>query len=279
MAGGSCDREHIVSVAARLAPDVGGDELKAVVDDVASSRQASYQMDDIGGYSFNPMLSYGTNRFSTTVECSKRQVGSFSDYAAQRAATFPCIWPTEHPRRGAADLASLGCGQTCDALLPSSLAEARPYGHRIRTAAAASSRQKYCVHPPRLRAAARSRPRRELADRPRSTRAHCAPRTSVVMWANSRQAPPQLHGHGSAAWPPHQVGGCGFKTSLSPRSTPVARDTRAHRPVDNRTTAHGAHVRTARCRLSCGARSSVIRWPRLGRTATASGRRLRLRTV
>ena len=101
------------------------------------------------------------------------------------------------------------------ALLRNSLAEARPHGHRIRSAAAASNRLKYHIHPPRLRAAARSRPRRELTDRPRSTRAHCAPRTLVVMWANSRHAPPRFHGHGSAARPPHQVGGCGFETKLS----------------------------------------------------------------
>ena len=42
MGGGSRDREHIVRVAARLAPDVVGDELKAVVvGDVASSRKVS----------------------------------------------------------------------------------------------------------------------------------------------------------------------------------------------------------------------------------------------
>ena len=86
MVVGSHDREHIVRVAARLAPDVGGDELKAVVGGAASSRKVPYQMDEIGGYSFNPVLSYGTNRFSTTVECSERQVGSFSNCAAQRAA-------------------------------------------------------------------------------------------------------------------------------------------------------------------------------------------------
>ena len=53
MVGGSRDREHIIRVAARLTLDVG-DEIKAVVDDVASGRKVSYQMDDIGGYSFKP---------------------------------------------------------------------------------------------------------------------------------------------------------------------------------------------------------------------------------
>ena len=40
MVGGSRDREHIIKIAARLAPDVGN-ELKAVVDDAASSRKVS----------------------------------------------------------------------------------------------------------------------------------------------------------------------------------------------------------------------------------------------
>ena len=61
------DNEHVIKVAARLAPGVG-DELKAaaapkgpafsflnyLVADAASSRKVSYQMDDIGGYSFKP---------------------------------------------------------------------------------------------------------------------------------------------------------------------------------------------------------------------------------
>jgi hypothetical protein len=55
LVGGSRDCEHIIKIAAKLATDVG-DELKtvAVVEDVASSRKVSYQMDDIDGYSFNP---------------------------------------------------------------------------------------------------------------------------------------------------------------------------------------------------------------------------------
>ena len=105
----------------------------------------------------------------------------------------------------------LWCGPTRDELLPSSLAEARPHGHRIRSAATPSDRPRY---------------------------------------------------HSALPW----------------------RAFRAHRPVENRTTAHKARVRTARCRLGCGAgqlatRSSLIRWPRLGHTATASGRRLQIRTV
>ena len=53
MIGGSRTNEHIIKVAARLAQDVD-DELKAVAGDVASSRKVSYQMDDIGGYTYKP---------------------------------------------------------------------------------------------------------------------------------------------------------------------------------------------------------------------------------
>ena len=64
----------------------------------------------------------------------------------------------------------------------------------------------------------------------------------------------------------------------------MARGPRAHRPVENRTTAHRARARSARCGLGCGrgqlaTRSSPVRWPRLGRTATAPSRRLQLQTV
>ena len=63
--------------------------------------------------------------------------------------------------------------------------------------------------------------------------------------ANSQRAPPHFVGHGSAARPPHQIGGCGFKPSVVPRSVPAARGPRAHRPVENWPTAHGARARTA----------------------------------
>ena len=66
----------------------------------------------------------------------------------------------------------------------------------------------------------------------------------VVVRENARRDSPQLHGRGSAARPPHQVGGCGFGQSIIPRSTPVAGGPRAHRPVDNRTTAHRASARS-----------------------------------
>ena len=138
----------------------------------------------------------------------------------------------------------------------------------------------------------------------------------VFVRDNSRRAFPQPHGQISAVWSPHQVGGCGFKLPVILRLTFVAHGLRAHRPVTNRPTAHGARARamrsasdsrgarparsspcgepvdrpqntracTAQCGLGCGAgklatRSSPVRWPLLDCTATASSRRLQLRTV
>ena len=95
----------------------------------------------------------------------------------------------------------------------------------------------------------------------------------VVVRANSRCAPHQLHGHGSVARPPHHDGGCGFEAAVMLRLAPVARGPRAHRPVENQTTAHRARARALRGRYS------LARRPRLGRTATESCRRLWLRAI
>jgi len=85
--------------------------------------------------------------------------------------------------------------------------------------------------------------RRESDDRPRSTHASIARcGLGCVAGANSRCASAQFVGRGSAARPPHLVGGCGFGPSVLPRSTPVTYEPRAHRPVENRTTAHGART-------------------------------------
>ena len=349
---------------------------------------------------------------------------------ARPARSSPRGESADRPRSTSACTArcGLGCGAgpTRDALLPSSMAEARPHGHRIRSAAAASDRRCYRARLPRRAARALIAPWRigrppteharctarcglgcgagrlatrsspfvgrgsaarpphqvggcgfELSALPRSSPCGARPARSsprgelgrppteharalrgadlVVVWANSRRAPPQLVGRGSAARPPHQVGGCGFEPSVVPRLTPlargprahrpvenrttahgartqhcavrtwlwcgptrdallpsslaealphghrirsaaaasdrrcyrarspVARGPRAHRPVENRTTAHGARARTARCGLGCvcgPTRDALlpVRWPRLSRTATASGQRLRLRT-
>ena len=68
----------------------------------------------------------------------------------------------------------------------------------------------------------------------------------VVVQGNLRRAPPQLHGYGPGARPPHQVGGCGFELWVLPRPIPAARGPRAHRRVENRPTAHRTHARALR---------------------------------
>ena len=92
-----------------------------------------------------------------------------------------------------------------------------------------------------------------------------------VAGAYSRRAPAQFVGRGSAAPPPHQVGGCGFGLSVLPRSTPVAHGPHAHRPVENRMTAHGARACTAQCGLGCVAGANSRRAPAqfLGRSSAA----------
>ena len=105
----------------------------------------------------------------------------------------------------------------------------------------------------------------------------------VVFAANARRAPSHAVGRGSSSPTPRQVGGCGFGTSCSQRSTTVSRGPRALRPVENQPTAHGARARwrTWRgcLRSQRATRSIPRRWPRLFFTDTAPGRRLRLRNV
>ena len=83
----------------------------------------------------------------------------------------------------------------------------------------------------------------------------------VVVRANSRRAPPKLVGRGSAARPPHYVGGCGFKPSAILRLTPVVRGPRAHRHVENRPTAHGARARALRSADLVAVRANSRRAP------------------
>ena len=68
----------------------------------------------------------------------------------------------------------------------------------------------------------------------------------VVVRDNSRRAFSQLYGQGSAAWSPRQVGSRGFKLSVVLRLTPVAHGLRAHRPVNNRPTAHETRAHALR---------------------------------
>ena len=136
----------------------------------------------------------------------------------------------------------------------------------------------------------------------------------VVVRANVRRARPELVGRGSAARPPHHAGGCGFEPSVILRSTPVAplrhcrtatasgwrlglrivgdtttgscgaRPPRSSPRGESANRPRSTSTYTARCGHGCGegqlaTRSSRARRPRLARTATASCRRLRLRTV
>ena len=82
-----------------------------------------------------------------------------------------------------------------------------------------------------------------------------------VAGANLRPAPAQVLDRGSAARPPHQVGGSGFVPSALPRPTPMARASCSNRSVENRTTAHGACACTARCGLGCMAGANSRRAP------------------
>ena len=202
----------------------------------------------------------------------------FHSRGAWPARSSPRRESDDCPRRTRAHCAVrtwLWCGPTRDAFLPSSSAEPRPHGHRIRSAAAASKSMFYRVQLTWRAARALIAPSR--IGRPSTEHAHALRGADfLVVWANSRRAPPQLIDRGSAARPPHQVDGCGFGPSALQYFTPVARGPRAHPPVENRTTAHGARARIARCGLGCGADqreacSSPAPWPRLGRTATASG--------
>ena len=68
----------------------------------------------------------------------------------------------------------------------------------------------------------------------------------VVVRDNSQRAPPQPHGRGLTARPPHQLGGCGFALSTITRSIPAARGQRAHLPVKKQLTAHGTSARALR---------------------------------
>ena len=75
-----------------------------------------------------------------------------------------------------------------------------------------------------------------------------------MSWANAGRVPPLAVGRGSATPTPQEVGGSGFASLGSPRSTPVAYDPRACRSILCRPTAyvvrtpHGMHL----ARLCCG---------------------------
>ena len=106
---------------------------------------------------------------------------------------------------------------------------------------------------PRLIPAARgSRALRHVENQPTAHEARTARcgLGAVVFAANSGRAPPHAVGRGSSSLTPRRVGGCGFETLQSNRSSSVARGPRALRHVENQPTAPTAHgARTARCGL------------------------------
>ena len=126
---------------------------------------------------------------------------------------------------------------------------------------------------------ARASPRGEPADLPRSTRA-----LTDLAWLSSRPTRDGLHlravGRGSTAPTPRYVGGGGWQTSWSACLTPVSRDPRALRSVENRPTAHGTRTcwQTWRGCLCCqrATRPTPSCWPSLFFNNISPGRRRRL---
>ena len=97
----------------------------------------------------------------------------------------------------------------------------------------------------------------------------------VVFVANAGHKPPHGVGGGVSSLNLRQVGGCGFKATWPHPSSPVQRGPRELRPVENRSTAHGAraHWRPWRGCLRCQrrTRSTPHRWRRRIFIETASG--------
>ena len=163
------------------------------------------------------------------------------------------------------------------------MATTRPHGHRIRSAAAASTVGDTAFGPvtcgPRAHRPVENRP---TAHGARLRTARCglgcgrgqlATHSSPVRWPRLRHT---VTVSGRRLWL-RTVG----DTEFDSRGARPARSSPRGEPADRPRTTRTC---TARCGLGCGAgqlatRSSPVRWPRLGRTATASGRRLRLQIV
>ena len=172
-------------------------------------------------------------------------------FPRRAARALIAVWrtgrpPTEHTRVHCAVRVRLWCGTTRDALLPSSLADcstARP-AHQVGGCGFEPSVV------PRLTFLARGpRAHRPVEHQPTAhgARTHALRGADLVVMRDvSGRAPPRSVGRGSAARPPHQVGGCGFELSVLPHSMFLARGPRAHRPVESRPTAHGARARAPR---------------------------------
>ena len=166
------------------------------------------------------------------------------------------------------------CGTSRDALLPGPLAKKLPHGHRIKLAAAASTVGIAAFDVPGARPA-RSSPRGESADRPRNTRA-CTARYGLGCGAG------QLSTRSSTAasgwWLRLQTPG---DTAFDSRDARPARSSHRGASADR---PRSTSACTAWYGLGSGAgqlatRSFPAPWPWLGRTTTASSRRLRLRTI
>ena len=111
---------------------------------------------------------------------------------------------------------------------------------------------------------ARSSPRGESADRPRSTRraAGTWQLGVVVLWPIAGRAPPYVNGRALSAPTPRQVGGTAFGRCWSLRSNPVACVACALRPLESRPTADGS--RAAQHKLG-----DLARWLCCGPTRSA----------
>ena len=171
--------------------------------------------------------------------------------------------PTAHgaraAQRGLGDLAWLCCWPTWGALPSTPSAGAQPHQHRDRSASRPLRSLVTSFESCGARRA-RSSPRGELTDHPRSTR-HAA-RTwrlgVVVSWANAGRAPFHAVGRGSTAPTPRQVGGTAFDRLHRPRLNPVACVARAFHPMENRPTSHGV-------RAAHGGLGVVVLWANAGR--------------
>ena len=192
-------------------------------------------------------------------------VTAFDSHGALPARASPRGEPVDHPRstRALADLALLSSRPTRNALHPTPLARLFftdiALGRRLRLRNVVVI--EFDSHGARP---AHASPRGELVDGQWSTRV-LAGLARFVFAANDRRSPPYAAGRGSSLPTPRQLGGCNFETSLPSCLTPVARDPRVVRPVENRPTAHGAHTRwrTWRSCLRCkrATRSTVLSLP------------------
>ena len=153
--------------------------------------------------------------------------------------------PTVHvacaAQRGLNDLACLFCRPTRGTLLSTPSAGARPHQHRDRSAARLSRGRIHHVRIPRRASRARFVPWK-IGHRPRSMRRAARTWRGCVV-GQRRRALFHAVGRRPTAPTSRQVGGTAFDTSYSPRSKPAINVVHAFRPVEKRTTTHGARAR------------------------------------